>query len=132
MKGAADCTRFQEKVNELLVRHRSVLDVLSKFQESNARVNRAIAKSVTNCGCLNIDASRQPIPSDASFEEIRDYTETHIQGELCDSCRQIVETELGNNLFYLVSLCNLLSLDMNTVIDREYQKVMALGKFNLS
>ncbi|HHT27849.1 MAG TPA: DUF1573 domain-containing protein, partial [Firmicutes bacterium] len=38
---------FQEAVNEYLVRHRSILDILSKLQESVARTNRAVAKAVT-------------------------------------------------------------------------------------
>lgn len=132
MNDIVDCSAFQEKVKELLIRHRSILDVLSKFQESNARVNRALAKSVTWCGCLKIAASRQPIPPDADLEKMRDHTQTHLQGELCESCRQILEQELGNNLFYFVSVCNLLDLDINDIIKKEYDKVLTLGKFNLS
>ena len=130
MRETADCASFQKKVNELLVRHRSALDVLSKFQESNSRVNRAVAKTVTNCGCLSINACRQL--GGETLEEMREHSNTHIEGELCESCREIIEVELGNNLFYLVSLCNLLGLDMDTVLDKEYQKVSALGRFNLS
>lgn len=130
MKEAADCAQFQRKVDELLVRHRSALDVLSKFQESNARVNRAVIKAVTNCGCLIINASRQA--SAESLQEMQDLSSTHLQGELCDSCSEIIETELGNNLFYLVAICNLLGLDMGSVLEKEYQKVSALGRFNLS
>lgn len=129
---SSDCTRFQEKVNELLVRHRSVLDVLSKYQESNARVNRAVAKTVTNCGCLSIKAQRQPIPEGAELEQLPELTRTHIEGRVCDSCREVLEAELGNNLFYLVALCNLLDLDMGTVMAKEFDKVSLLGRFNFS
>jgi NTP pyrophosphatase (non-canonical NTP hydrolase) len=130
MREAADCASFQKKVNELLIRHRSALDVLSKFQESNARVNRAVAKTVTNCGCLSVNASRQY--GGETLEEMKQHSSTHIQGDLCESCRQILEMELGNNLFYLVSLCTLLDLDLSTVLDKEYLKISALGRFNLS
>ena len=41
------CDEFQNAVSELLIRHHSVLDVLSKFQESCARTNRATIKAVT-------------------------------------------------------------------------------------
>lgn len=132
MKEIADCAAFQNKVKELLIRHRSVLDVLSKFQESNARVNRALAKSVTWCGCLQISAGRQPVPPDADLAEMRNHTQTHLQGELCESCRHILEQELGNNLFYFVSICNLLNLDMSDVLKKEYEKVLTLDRFNLS
>jgi hypothetical protein len=51
--------QFQGKVSELLIRHRSILDSLTKFQESTARVNRSIAKTVTNCGCVTVTATKQ-------------------------------------------------------------------------
>ena len=47
---------FQNSVNESLLRHRSVLDIMSKLQESEARINRAVVKTVTNCGCMTIEA----------------------------------------------------------------------------
>ena len=39
-----DCIfdNFQNSVDESLLRHRSVLDVITKLQESDARVNRAV------------------------------------------------------------------------------------------
>lgn len=127
-----DCKTFQDKVDELLVRHRSILDVLSKFQESNARVNRSVVKAVTNCGCLNITASKKDLPPDIDLEQMKNFMETHLQGKLCDSCKEIIEMELGNNLFYLVSLCNLLNLDLSEILKKEYGKISILGKFNLS
>ncbi|SET02025.1 DUF1573 domain-containing protein [Anaerobranca gottschalkii] len=127
-----DCKTFQDKVDELLVRHRSILDVLSKFQESNARVNRSVVKAVTNCGCLNITASKKDLPPDIDLEQMKNFMETHLEGELCDSCKEIIEMELGNNLFYLVSLCNLLNLDLSEILKKEYGKISILGKFNLS
>ena len=45
---------LQNKVNESLLRHKSILDILTKFRESNARINRAVVKSVTNCGCVTL------------------------------------------------------------------------------
>ena len=61
---------FQSSVPQLLVRHKSMLDVMTKYQESNARVNRALAKAVTNCGCLRIDA-KAAHPSDTSLKSCR-------------------------------------------------------------
>ena len=59
------CIDFQTAVEEYLIRHRSILDVLTKHQEATARVNRAVAKAVTECGCISITAERQRIPADA-------------------------------------------------------------------
>ena len=50
---------FQNSVDESLLRHRSILDIITKLQESQARVNRAVAKSVTNCGCIKVEAKKQ-------------------------------------------------------------------------
>jgi hypothetical protein len=40
---------LQNTVDEYLLRHRSIMDILTKIQESSARINRAVAKSVTEC-----------------------------------------------------------------------------------
>jgi hypothetical protein len=55
---------FQNAVNESLLRHKSILDILSKLNETEARINRAVTKSVTNCGCVEINASKQQLPED--------------------------------------------------------------------
>ncbi|EET85405.1 conserved hypothetical protein [Clostridium carboxidivorans P7] len=49
---------FQNAVDESLLRHKSILDIMTKLQESNARINRAIAKSITNCGCIKLTAEK--------------------------------------------------------------------------
>ncbi len=126
------CEKFQNKVNDLLIRHRSILDVLSKFQESNSRVNRSVVKTVTNCGCLSIQATKKDLPPESSLEIFSSIMETHLEGKLCDSCKEIIEMELGNNLFYLVALCNILGLEMDEILSKEYGKISALGKFNLT
>ena len=43
---------FQNDVSESLLRHKSILDVITKYTESSSRINRAVAKAVTNCGCI--------------------------------------------------------------------------------
>ena len=126
------CEEFQETVSEFLIRHRSIVDVLSKLQETSARVNRAVAKAVTNCGCLEISARRQEIPDNTSFFRLKDFMATHLQGDLCDGCREIIETELGQNLFYLAALCDLLGLRMEEIIDKERERINALGPYSLA
>ncbi|MDP4088599.1 MAG: DUF1573 domain-containing protein [Bacillota bacterium] len=121
---------FQDKVNESLLRHKSILDILTKFQETNARVNRAVVKSATNCGCVHIDASRQTVPDeDDSIESLNDCMKTHLSGELCDGCREVIEREIGNNLFYLTALCNLIDVSLYDILIKEYDKMNTLGKY---
>ena len=55
---------FQQQVSDLLLRDRSMLDVLSKFGQTEASVNRAVTKAVTECGCIEIHASKQPYSDD--------------------------------------------------------------------
>ncbi|MGI6162121.1 MAG: DUF1573 domain-containing protein [Christensenellales bacterium] len=122
---------FQNAVDNILVRNRSILDVMSKFDTSAARVNRAIVKSVTHCGCMQINASKQDYPEHASIEDIRLYADSHTSGELCEKCRDIVEKEIGATMFYLASLCNELDVSMYDVLLQERQRLGTLGKFNL-
>lgn len=126
------CEDFQQAVSEALVRHRSVLDILSKFQETNARVNRAVIKSVTSCGCVKIKAEKPEIPEDVSFRELKQYMENHLSGFLCPHCQETIEKELGKNLFYITALCQSLGLDLGKVLTKECDKVTTLGIFNLT
>ena len=122
---------FQNSVNNPLLRHKSILDILSKYQESQARANRAICKAVTNCGCIEICAKKQNMleDTDLSLEELNPRLSSHIKGDLCENCREVIERELGNNLFYLTSLCNALDLNLFDILLKEYNKMDTLGKF---
>lgn len=126
---------FQNIVAESLVRHKSIVDIITKLQESEARLNRAIAKSVTSCGCLEINARKQEIPNelpeDMTLEDFHKLMNNHIQGELCDNCREVLEKEMGNNLFYIASLCNVLNLSLYDVLLKEYNKLKMLGKYDM-
>jgi hypothetical protein len=126
------CVNFQETVSSLLIRHRSILDVLSKFQETNARVNRSIVKAVTSCGCLRIKADKQAFPEDLLFCDISKYMDDHLEGELCESCREIIESELGRNLFYFTALCDLFGFSLCDIMVAEREKLAALGRFTLT
>lgn len=125
------CSEFQNTVERCLVRHRSVLDVMTKLQESSARINRAIAKAITGCGCMRVMAAQQRVPEDVSLQELRDHMETHLEGELCESCLDAIEVELGNQLFYTTALCSLLDLNFYDVLLKEHQRLSALGLFKL-
>ncbi|MCH3965649.1 MAG: DUF1573 domain-containing protein [Clostridium sp.] len=124
---------FQNAVNESLLRHKSILDIITKLQESNGRINRAIAKSVTNCGCIKISAEKQHLPCDKDnldIDSLKDCLKTHLDGNLCDTCREIITDEIGNNLFYLTSLCNILNLNLYDILLKEHDKISTLGKYS--
>jgi len=122
---------FQYTVQELLVRNKSIIDLITKFQDSNARINRSIIKSVTQCGCIKINAKKQVFPQEGAFEEIRDAMKTHIEDKLCNNCRDIIEKDIGRNFFYLASICNTLDLNMYDIIIKELERIKMLGKYNL-
>lgn len=126
------CDQFQEAVGEYLIRHRSILDVLAKLQEANARINRAITKSVTQCGCIRIEAVKQQVPADVSLHEMRNHMHTHLSGQLCEHDREILEAEIGNSLFYLAALCNQFDLNLYDILLKEHKKLVALGVFNFA
>ncbi|PTM54727.1 DUF1573 domain-containing protein [Desmospora activa] len=122
---------FQQQVSDLLLRHRSVLDISSKYQESNSRVNRAMVKAVTECGCIEVQASRQPFQAEQDLNQVKDSLDTHMVGGLCDHCLDVIKEEMGKNLFYLTAMCNLLDIRLEEVIETESQKLSTLGVFNL-
>lgn len=123
---------FQDCVHENLFRHKSVLDTMSKLGESSSRLNRAVTKAVTACGCLKINASeRQRFPENLPFEQIKDQLSTHLEGSLCPECRDHVEEEAGRVAFYLTALCDTLGMKIEDIISSENEKLCALGKFSL-
>lgn len=125
---------FQNSVNESLLRHRSILDIMTKLQESEARINRAVAKTVTNCGCLNVEAKKQQMPGqqdDIDIEQLRHQLQTHVSGSACENCREVLEREIGNHMFYIASLCNILDLNLYDIMLKEYDRIDTLGKFSM-
>ncbi len=122
---------FQYMVQELLVRNKSIVDSITKYQDSNARVNRAIVKAVTQCGCIKIHAKKQNIPENGDFDEMKNTMKTHLEGKLCDNCRDQIEKDIGRNVFYLASICNTLDLNLYDIMIKEYDRLKMLGKYNL-
>ncbi|MNW33830.1 hypothetical protein D3C74_107960 [compost metagenome] len=123
---------FQDQVSELLLRHRSLLDVLSKTGQSGASVNRAVAKAITECGCIEVHAKKQDYELEASLEDAKAQLDNHVQGSLCENCKEVIMSELGRSLFYMSALCNLLEINLEDVVERESQKCSTLGLFNMS
>lgn len=125
------CDQLQTSVSKLLIKHKSILDVLTKQQESVTRTNRAIIKAVTSCGCIEIHASKQKIGEDISIENIHDILDNHLNGNLCDQCQDVIVREMGNHMFYLTALCNLLDLNLSEIIVKEEKKINTLGIYNM-
>lgn len=126
------CGEFQDTVAGCLIRHKSIIDVVSKMHETTSRVSRALCKAVTSCGCLKINAKKQQIPGEIRLHELGSYMETHVEGELCNECREFVEQELGNHLFYIAALCNILDINLSDVICAETDKLSTLGIYHMS
>jgi hypothetical protein len=127
------CDEFQNTVSDLLIRHHSVIDILSKLSESTCRVNRAVIKSVTGCGCVSIQAEKIEIPDNLeSVAELKLCLDNHLRGNLCAHCNEIVMDEMGKLLFYAAALCNVLDINLYDVFIKEQKNSQALGVFNMT
>ncbi len=123
---------FQQQVSELLLRHRSLLDVLTKYSQSNASVNRAVSKAITECGCIELNARHQGFSEEMELDQAMKQSKSHMEGRLCENCLDIVRSELGKNMFYMSALCNLLGISMEEVVAKESDKCSTLGLFNMT
>lgn len=123
------CRDFQETVGKYLSRHRSLLDVMSKLQEAGSRTNRAVAKAVTTCGCIRLNAVKQQVPSDVDYSDLARLMSTHVEGTLCETCEETLESEIGLQLLYLAGLCEVLGLNFGHVLEKERERLIALGPF---
>lgn len=103
--------------------------MMSKLQEASARTNRAVAKAVTTCGCVQVNATKQRVPTDADYRTIAQHMRTHVEGELCEACRETLESEIGLQLLYLAGLCEVLGIKLSEIIEREHDRLVALGPF---
>jgi hypothetical protein len=121
---------FQNLVEDVLIRHKSILDITTKLDEYTTRINRAVVKSVTSCGCIEIHAMKQDYNKE-SLQEMKKSMSNHIKGELCPSCKEIIEEEIGAYMFYLSALCNALNINLCDSLINEYKNMKALGIFGL-
>lgn len=122
---------FQYVILDLLIRDKSVLDQMSKYSDSVSRFSRSIIKAVTQCGCISIAATKQQYPENWDITELKNSMKTHIVGHLCNNCRDQIENDIGQNLFYLTSLCNTLDLNLYDILLKEMEKAKTLGKYSL-
>lgn len=125
-------SEFQRTVSLHLIRHRSILDVMTKYQDACSRVNRALAKSVTSCGCLKIKAGKQALPANTSLSEMSEYVKTHLEGHLCPNCSEVIEEEMGKSLFFMAAICSLTGLELLEVIKKQNDRISTLGVYSLT
>ncbi|RKD33763.1 MazG nucleotide pyrophosphohydrolase domain-containing protein [Thermohalobacter berrensis] len=121
---------FENTVSDVLIRHKSILDIMAKLEESNAKINRALTKSVTACGCIKINGEKQDYTKE-SIEEIKKNLKTHVEGTLCDNCKEKIEEELGDHLFYIAALSTTLDLNIYDSIIKKYKELKALGIYSM-
>ena len=114
---------FQKKVGTLLVRNSNVLDILTKCQISCGKMCRSTVRSATGCGCIQINAQKCSNPLEKN--------DSVTIGTLCPECRSAIQNEIGENLFYIASLCNALNMSMAEIMKHEIKNVETLGKYSL-
>jgi len=122
---------FTKKVDDVLIRHKSILDITSKLHETDGKINRAIAKAVTECGCIKINAFKQDMPENINYSDLSKYMKNHIEGRLCPTCEEKIVEEIGDHMFYIAALCNNLELSTDEILKKKYNEIETLGKFSL-
>lgn len=128
-----DLETFQTFVNSILIRNKSILDQTTKLQDACTHLCRTVSKSATTCGCISINAHKQPYPinEDLSMDDLKTLMETHINGKLCPNCQELVEKEIGRIFFYLGAIANTLNLSLSEILENEKTHTELLGKFSL-
>lgn len=121
---------LQALSSQVSIRHKSILDIITKLDEYNARINRAVAKSVTNCGCIEIVAKKQDFESD-TLEELAQNLDSHVRGNICSVCKEKLEEEIGTYIFFLSSLAETLGFDLSDTIKKELERDKILGIYTM-
>lgn len=122
--------QLQDQVSGTLVRHKSILDIMTKLDEYNARINRAVAKSVTSCGCIKIEAEKQDISSE-SLTDALTKVDSHVVGEICPNCKEVLEQEIGAYIYFLASLANTLDFSLKETVEKELNRTRTLGVYGM-
>lgn len=124
---------FQLFINDILIRNKSILDQTTKLQDACTHLCRNISKSATTCGCISINAHKQPysITEELSIDDLKTLMETHIDGKLCPNCEELIQKEMGRLLFYLAAIANTFDLSLSEILANEKKHTELLGKFSL-
>lgn len=124
---------FQNFIDTVLIRNKSILDQTTKLQDACTHLCRTISKAATTCGCITIEAHKQTytLSENSSIDEIKKMMNTHVIGQLCPSCEELFEKELGRTLFYLATIANTFNLSLSDVLEKEKYRTELLGKYYL-
>ncbi|MGM0395742.1 MAG: DUF1573 domain-containing protein [Bacillota bacterium] len=121
---------LQDQVAGTLVRHKSILDIMTKLDEYNARINRAVAKSATSCGCIKIEAHRQDFNSETLTDAL-EKVDSHVLGNICPNCKEVLEQEIGAYIYFLASLANTLDFRLADTVQKELDRTRTLGVYGM-
>ena len=124
---------FQTFIDDILIRNKSVLDQTTKLQDACTHLCRNISKAATTCGCISINAHKQPYPTieELSMDDLKALIKSHIDGKLCPNCEELLEKEMGRILFYLGAIANTFDLSLSDILTHEKNRTELLGKFSL-
>ena len=74
---------------------------MSKMGQTNAAATRSVTKAITECGCIELHATKQDFEPGMNLQQAKETISKHVQGELCENCRDVITNELGRSLFYM-------------------------------
>ena len=84
---------------------------MSKYQTAAGRLNRAVTKAATQCGCISLSGKKR-----------EGQAKTNVSGKLCKNCREAIEKEMGDVLFSAANVSRLLKADPEEALTRSTEK----------
>mgnify|MGYP000717432425 FL=1 len=133
MVETSELEQFQNFIDDLVLRNKSILDQMTKLQDASARLNRTLSKSATTCGCIKMNIIKQQLDFAhiTSPEELKSLLSTHIEGYPCPECNEAIEKEMGRVLFYLAAIATTLGISLSSVLENEKTRTNLLGNYSL-
>ena len=105
------------------------------MQESSARVQRAVAKAVTVCGCIEIDAARQALPDpaseDISYADLKQYVQSHLGGSFATIAATSSKRSWARPTFTPPRCAETFNLHAADILAKEKQRLDTLGIYSL-
>lgn len=115
---------FRCVVEEALQYNGNYLDLITKLHMSHAKMSRAAAKAITQCGCVVFDGA-------ASKYGKTTKERAGFRGQMCDICREELEKAAGEHLFYLSGFLSAVGIDLYDIYLKELNRQKLLGKYSL-
>ena len=133
MVETSELEQFQNFIDDLVLRNKSILDQMTTLPDASARLNRTLSKSATTCGCIKMNIIKQQLDFAhiTSPEELKSLLSTHVEGYPCPECNEAIEKEMGRVLFYLAAIANTLGISLSSVLENEKTRTNLLGNYSL-